>query len=33
MVQALKDLKELKDAGVIDTPELQRLMARVLKGD
>ena len=33
MVQALKDLKELKDAGVLDTPELQRLKAKVLKGD
>lgn len=33
MVQALKDLKELKDAGVLDSPELQRLKAKVLRGD
>ena len=32
-VQALKDLKELKDAGVLDTPELRRLKAKVLSGD
>ena len=33
MVQALKDLKDLKDACVLDTPELQRLKAKVLSGD
>jgi len=33
MVQALKDLKELKDAGILDTPELHRLKAKVLRGD
>jgi hypothetical protein len=31
-VQALKDLKELKEAGVLDSPELQRLKAKVLSG-
>ena len=33
MVQALKDLKELKEARVLDTPEFQRLKANVLRGD
>ena len=33
MVQALKDLKELKDAKLLDSPELQRLKAKVLRGE
>ena len=32
MVQSLKDLKELKDASVLDSPEFERLKAKVLAG-
>ena len=33
MVQALKDLKDLKDAGLLDSSEFDRLRAKVLRGD
>ena len=31
MVKTLQDLKELRDAGVLDNPELRRLKAKVLQ--
>ena len=33
LVQALKDLKELKDGGLVDSAEFDRLKARLLAGD
>ena len=32
-VQELKDLKELKDQGLVDSPEFKNLKGRILRGD